>query len=624
MFENMSVSDLKTYLRERGVSVNGYLKPALIEIAKAVQKMMLPIVTEFEKGNDNQDVHNFIIHDMEIRDPFSASRNLVNNFVDSPPFGLYDIFNHLIFYSSEYDKQGLAAYKAFDEYRMFQDGYVESLLTETISKAGVHLSMGKVKPAMKEKTDDGKLFYDCWFMLEGKGANRGSVLKARCLCKGGRDGGCKHIAALMYSLEDLLNTRDNDSPTNVPCMWSKKPTTDSRPCDVKDLKIKRCEQPLKKHKKEHVYCEHIDVDVRHEDDRDLPTTDAIQVFAQSLEKTGMRPTILPLLTKLYSQPQEASGNTFTDGEKVINSEEKYGILEKKLLHVCDKLGGNCVNEPGADILVNLTHTQEEINFVSSVSVKQWKSKEWYKQKSGFITGSIAQQSVNMQNSLDKGLKRKVSSLVDKITNQQARSSKLTVCENPQNPRDWGLKHEESARLSYYKVECKKHHKLSLIAKGFLPSRKKPFVGASVDNIRTCCCEGNCPDVVVEYKCPWKHRHVPPKEAFVSPEIGGEMNENKFALKNGSRYYMQVQLQMFVTELDNCDFVVWTEHGVLSVPVKYDKIFMENALVQLERFWMHHVLPVLAQRLVNTHKGRKTIIKIGYLYLFKYLVHTSFY
>ena len=98
MFENMSVSDLKTYLRERGVSVNGHLKPALIE------KMMLPIVTEFEKGNDNKDIHNFIIHDMEISDPFSASHNLVNNFVDSPPFGLYDIFNYLIFHSSDYDK----------------------------------------------------------------------------------------------------------------------------------------------------------------------------------------------------------------------------------------------------------------------------------------------------------------------------------------------------------------------------------------------------------------------------------------------------------------------------------------------------------------------------------------
>ncbi len=547
MFENMSVSDLKTYLRERGVSVNGYLKPALIEIANAVEKMMLPIVTEFEKGNDNKDIHNFIIHDMEISDPFSASHNLVNNFVGSPPFGLYDIFNYLIFHSSDYDKQGLASYKAFDEYRLFQDGYAESLLTETMSKEGVHLYMGKVKPAMKEKTDDGKLFYDCWFMLEGKGANRGSVLKARCRCKGGCDGGCKHIAALMYSLEDLLNTCESDSPTSVPCIWTKKPTTDSRPCDVKDLKIKKCDLPLKKRKKEHFYCEHIDVDVRHENDRDLPTTEAIQVFAQSLQNTGMRPTILPLLTKLYSQPEESSGNTCTDSEKTLkqpnNSEEQYGILEQKLLHVCDKRGGKYLNESHGDILADLTHTQEEIESVSKSTVKQWKSKQWYKHKVGFITGSIAQQSLNMQNSLDKGLERKVSSLVKKITCQQACSSNQTVDENPQNPRDWGLKHEDSARLSYYKVECKKHHKLSLISKGFLPSRKKPFVGVSVDNIRTCSCEDNCPDVVVEYKCPWKHRHIQPKEALV-----------------------------------------WTEHGILSVSITYDETFMENALAQLERFW----------------------------------------
>jgi hypothetical protein len=68
----MSVNDLKTYLRKRGVSVNGYLKPALIEIANAVEKMMLPVVIEFEKGNNNQDIHNFIIHDMEISDPLQS------------------------------------------------------------------------------------------------------------------------------------------------------------------------------------------------------------------------------------------------------------------------------------------------------------------------------------------------------------------------------------------------------------------------------------------------------------------------------------------------------------------------------------------------------------------------
>ena len=164
MLDNISVSELRAYLHERGVSVNSYLKPALVEIAVAVQKMMLPIDVNFEKVNDDQ---HFVIHDMEISNRFTSPHNLLNNFIDSPPFGLYDIFNDLILHSANYDKQGLAAYKSSEEYRLFQDGYVKSLLTETMSKGGVHLYMGKVKPAMKEKTDDGKLFYDCWFMLEG-------------------------------------------------------------------------------------------------------------------------------------------------------------------------------------------------------------------------------------------------------------------------------------------------------------------------------------------------------------------------------------------------------------------------------------------------------------------------
>ena len=46
--------------------------------------------------------------------------------------------------------------------------------------------------------------------------SRGSIFQARCKCKGGRNGVCKHIAAALYSLEDLLNTRDKGSVTSGP------------------------------------------------------------------------------------------------------------------------------------------------------------------------------------------------------------------------------------------------------------------------------------------------------------------------------------------------------------------------------------------------------------------------
>ena len=65
----------------------------------------------------------------------------------------------------------------------------------TWKEAGVHVYVAKVQPTMRAKTDDGKDSYSLWFILEGRGANRGSMLDAFCKCKDGRDGGCKHIAA---------------------------------------------------------------------------------------------------------------------------------------------------------------------------------------------------------------------------------------------------------------------------------------------------------------------------------------------------------------------------------------------------------------------------------------------
>ena len=65
----------------------------------------------------------------------------------------------------------------------------------------MHVYVAKVRPLMKIKTDEGKEYYDLSFILEVRGANSGSVLQARCKCKGGRDGGCTciHIAAAMYA-----------------------------------------------------------------------------------------------------------------------------------------------------------------------------------------------------------------------------------------------------------------------------------------------------------------------------------------------------------------------------------------------------------------------------------------
>ena len=58
-FSSMNVASLKKYLQERGVTVNGYLKPALVEIAFAVEKMMcFNIDPYFQRDNNNKNIQN--------------------------------------------------------------------------------------------------------------------------------------------------------------------------------------------------------------------------------------------------------------------------------------------------------------------------------------------------------------------------------------------------------------------------------------------------------------------------------------------------------------------------------------------------------------------------------------
>ena len=166
-FKAMKLPELKFYLQNRGImTVNSYLKPGYVAIACDVEEINLPVLCETSEADEKLDVSRRLnVHDVTLPDPLKM--NVLNDFKHSTPFGLFDIFNHLIYHSSEYDKQGLATYKAYENYRLFYDGYVESLLTINRKDARAHV----------------------------------------------------YVAAALYSLNDLLNTKGEDSITSKPCQW---------------------------------------------------------------------------------------------------------------------------------------------------------------------------------------------------------------------------------------------------------------------------------------------------------------------------------------------------------------------------------------------------------------------
>ncbi|KXJ10498.1 Transposon Tf2-11 polyprotein [Exaiptasia diaphana] len=98
---------------------------------------------------------------------------------------------------------------------------------------------------MITETSSGK-FYDLWFIVDGtrltdkkdadfKWAPTGSIFSAYCICPGGQDGACKHIAAAMYSLHYCMYPEDK-VPTEELCYWKKRETKTTCPMPVTDVK----------------------------------------------------------------------------------------------------------------------------------------------------------------------------------------------------------------------------------------------------------------------------------------------------------------------------------------------------------------------------------------------------
>ena len=185
-FNSMNIEQLKTYLQERGVPASSYNKAQLIILAKAVFEMDLPVDLNFESDDltPHLERRTTLPNGTKVLDPFQMTK-LTNDLSSLPPFGLLDIFNHLIMNRVDYDKGALSSWRSFEEYSLFLDGYVRSIKQKTIDDAveTFHVIVAGVFPTQKDKTPERNRCYKLWFILD----KRGSVYSAFCQCKGGAE-----------------------------------------------------------------------------------------------------------------------------------------------------------------------------------------------------------------------------------------------------------------------------------------------------------------------------------------------------------------------------------------------------------------------------------------------------
>jgi len=91
------------------------------------------------------------------------------------------VFNYLVYCHSDYDRHKLKSYKAFEEYRLYADGYVSQLELKRVDLQQV-VFRANVKPTQKERTHLKTDAYHLWIVVD---ATKGIVSAAYCQCIGG-------------------------------------------------------------------------------------------------------------------------------------------------------------------------------------------------------------------------------------------------------------------------------------------------------------------------------------------------------------------------------------------------------------------------------------------------------
>ena len=418
-FEKMNMKGLKLYIQSRGITVSGYNKPDPIILAKAIFDMKLDSDPNFEKDSLSQCLNNRLTlpAGKVVVDPFAVK--LLNDFSKLPPFGLMDIFNHLILSNDEYDKEKLASFRSFNEYTLFQDGYVRSLGTKTIEDNDgtmFYVVVGEVIPTQKEQTQEGTKHYKLWFIL----SPNGSVYSAFCRCKGGADQGCRHVGAALFELDDFL-ANNRISCTSLPAYWNPKPTPNHKLIPFKQMKISHSRPKKGKRKVTPNDESWVDsFDPRPKKSRNDTPLSVKEAFAQQLREIDPEAAILKFLP-CTTEEKNDPGCNFTNAPISEISElgrEEGSLKEKEVKNTCAKSillkaeafvakKNICVENVQGQAKAfceQLSITKEERDTINNCTIGQRENKKWREMRHLMVTGTNIKQIYTRQKHWKKAQK----------------------------------------------------------------------------------------------------------------------------------------------------------------------------------------------------------------------------
>ena len=228
--------------------------------------------------------------------------------------------------------------------------------------------------------------------------------------------------------------------------------------------------------------------------------------------------------------------------------------------------------------LNTSISKEQAIHAEQTTRGQAKCKIWMRLRTGRVTASKAHQ-VCHTNPAQPAL-----GLINNICTPSAHRKETASMR-------WRIDNEKKAQDVYARrmVQDECHEGFRLEQCGLFINPLYPFFGASPDGMRFCECHGRgC----VEVKCPATKASLTIKESCEDPAFCLQKTGDEIKLKTIHPYYTQAQMQIFVTEAQFCDFVVWTPKDIFIQRIEPDIDFWEEMVPKMQHFFNVAILPEL--------------------------------
>ena len=361
---------------------------------------------------------------------------------------------------------------------------------------------------------------------------------------------CSHMAAILFKVQAaVLMGMNTIAGTSKACTWNQAFRRSVTPCKVQDMDISLSGKKRK-----------------------LASLTATPITAEVQEQ--MKSELLK-----FSKEHRSVYQTVVDesGTAVCASDLPFTIIK-----VCQLSRGSSGEEASGEFceqlferLPSMYGNKGQLACLEEKTRAQSDSKLWHNHRHGRVTASIfGEVTAHMASGCSSP------SLLSKVVDGgsgvgQKRGPKSLL---------WGKDHEKDAVELTLGALNQFHQGLQHERAGLMVRGDHPHLGASPDGVLTCTCDTCPPKRLLEVKCPFSIRHQAPSKAAFLDDAGNLMSSHK--------YYAQVQGQLFIADVTECVFTVYTERGGHVTFVQRDEQYIKNMLGVLKAYYISEVLPAL--------------------------------